>query len=240
MRNILNYIRGTLGHPQWLSDRFQTLSKRKFLSDITHSFILDIGSGNSRYDRILKGGNTLVRLDYPETNRHYEVLPDVYGDACRLPFLPAKFDAVFLFEVLEHIKEYDLALREVFRVLKAGGVLYISVPFIYPIHDAPNDFRRFTIYGLRHELAKHGFEIVEETQHGNSLITALQILNLSFLEFVRFLYRKIKLVGYLAGLMIYPLCLLINILSLPLLCLPNTTASCFGYFVIARRHQKAL
>jgi SAM-dependent methyltransferase len=54
------------------------------------------------------------------------------ADACNLPFPDADFDKVICSEVLEHIPDYDAALREIFRVLKPGGVFAVSVPRFFP------------------------------------------------------------------------------------------------------------
>ena len=59
-----------------------------------------------------------------------------------------KFDAVLMFEVLEHVEDPFLAANEILRVLKVRGVLLLSTPFVFGIHDAPYDYWRFTKYGL--------------------------------------------------------------------------------------------
>jgi SAM-dependent methyltransferase len=64
-------------------------------------------------------------------------------------FADASFDAVFLLEVLEHVATPDLAISEIYRVLAPGGVLVLSTPFLFEIHEAPHDYFRFTEHGLR-------------------------------------------------------------------------------------------
>jgi 2-polyprenyl-3-methyl-5-hydroxy-6-metoxy-1,4-benzoquinol methylase len=58
-------------------------------------------------------------------------------------------DIVFCMEVLEHVKEPIKACFEIHRILKPGGLIIGSTPFILGIHDAPYDFYRFTSYGLK-------------------------------------------------------------------------------------------
>ncbi len=228
-------LKGTILHPQWLADRFH-IQSRRVLREIRQSLILDIGSGDSRYGELLDSSNRLYRLDYPQTNQRYRGSPDVYGDACSLPFKAESLDVVFLFEVLEHIVADDQALREIRRVLRPGGRFYASIPFVYPVHDAPNDYRRFTIHGVRLLLDNAGFSPQKEIQHGNSFVTALQMLNLAFLEVVRDVANhRSKIAGLILGLLIYPFCILVNLLSLPLTWLPSRSASCFGHFVVAER-----
>jgi len=72
----------------------------------------------------------------------------VFADGAALPFADASFDTVLLLEVLEHVADARAVLAEIARVLKTGGVLLLSVPFLYPLHDAPHDYRRFTAPGL--------------------------------------------------------------------------------------------
>lgn len=52
----------------------------------------------------------------------------VEGDALRLPFADAHFDAVVAAEILEHIRDDDAAVRELARVVRPGGVVAVTVP----------------------------------------------------------------------------------------------------------------
>jgi len=231
-QRLYNALRGSLLHPQWLSDRFHMRS-RQSLRALRDSRILDIGSGNSHNIAYLHASNSIIRLDYPAINRRYELRPDIFGDACCLPVVDDAFDAIFLFEVLEHVGAPERAIREIRRALQPRGKLFVSVPFVYPIHDAPYDFQRFTIHGIRHLLQTLGFEVVQIVQHGNSLLVPMQLFNLGLLEGCRAAWQKNPMLGLAAVITAYPVCLLNNLLALPLTLLPDKGASCFGYFMIA-------
>lgn len=74
---------------------------------------------------------------------------DVVADAHNLPFENEKFEIILCTEVLEHLHSPQIAVSEMSRVLKKGGLLILTTRFIFPIHDAPNDYYRFTKYGLK-------------------------------------------------------------------------------------------
>ena len=107
---------------------------------LPESNILNLGSGVQNKQ---SQGN-LVNLDiYAHHNT------DVAGDAHYLPFLNESMDGVWLCAVLEHLqKPFDVA-AQVFRVLKPGGFVLVTVPFIQPRHGSPHDYFRYTIDGLR-------------------------------------------------------------------------------------------
>lgn len=234
MKQLLDPLKNTLLHPQWLSLHFHRVSRR-CLVELGDCMVLDIGSGDSDHAGRLQSGCSLYRLDYPATNRRYRNAPDIYGDAASLPIASESMDAVLLLEVLEHLPDDHKALTEIRRVLKPGGRLYLSVPFIYPVHDAPADFRRYTVFGSRHVLATQGFTVTRELCHGNSLVTAMQLFNLSLLEIVRDVYLRNRSAGLLAGLLFYPFCVGVNLAAWPLIHVRGTRASCLGYFVTATR-----
>ena len=103
----------------------------------------------------------------------------VIGDAQALGIRSAAFEIILCTEVLEHLPEPQAAVDEMFRVLEPGGLLLLTTRFLFPIHDAPHDYFRFTKYGLRHLLRR--FEIVEleeETDAVGTLAVLLQRLGM--------------------------------------------------------------
>jgi SAM-dependent methyltransferase len=118
--------------------------------------ILDIGCGDGTFGRILFNGLTVeagvdqddVEVERARETRCYDDLRVAKVEA--LPFGSGKFATVYSNCVLEHIPDIQAALREIHRVLKPGGVLYITVPnprcvtFLF----WPDVFRRFGLSGL--------------------------------------------------------------------------------------------
>ena len=74
--------------------------------------------------------------------------PSVVGDLCSAPFRSGAFDVAVLGEVLEHVHSPQLAIDGIHRLLAPGGRLILTTPFLFPIHERPRDYYRFTRYGL--------------------------------------------------------------------------------------------
>ena len=112
------------------------------------------------------GGRLSTNHSYGDLfpNRHtFDIdpqrLPDTVGDVHTLPFSDNTFEFILCAEVLEHLHTPHQAIAEMGRVLKPGGMLILTTRFVFPIHDAPHDYFRYTKYGLQH-LFK-GWEIIE-------------------------------------------------------------------------------
>jgi SAM-dependent methyltransferase len=117
--------------------------------------ILEIGGGrvstNHNYSHLFPNRH-MVDID---PNRQ----PDTLGDAHALPFPDSSFDRILCTEVLEHCHTPQLAVSEMHRVLSPGGKLVLTTRFVFPIHDAPHDFYRYTKYGMQHLF--RDWEIIE-------------------------------------------------------------------------------
>lgn len=132
---------------------------KKVIVNQLHGHVLDVGCGNKKfYNDVKNQVKEYIGLDHPETLHNKEKI-DVFATAYDIPFNDESFDFVLLTQVLEHLEEPKKALKEVNRVLKKDGKLIISWPFLYPIHEAPRDFYRYTHYGIRHLGENSGFKI---------------------------------------------------------------------------------
>jgi glycogen(starch) synthase len=120
--------------------------------------VLNAGAGTVP----IAAGTTQVRLDLQLGNR-----PEVCADLHHLPFSEGVFDAVFSIAVLEHCRRPWLVMRELRRVVRPGGHLLLSFPFMQPAHPNPDDYFRFTAEGMR-ELALDAGFVVLETGPDNS------------------------------------------------------------------------
>ncbi len=103
--------------------------------------------------------------------------PGVVADAVRLPFADGAFEGVVCAEVLEHLSRPRLALGEIRRVLRPGGHLLLTTRFLFPLHDRPNDFFRFTRHGLELLLADFARVSIRE-QHDWGQTLAVLIMRL--------------------------------------------------------------
>jgi SAM-dependent methyltransferase len=130
---------------------------------------LDIGAGGSSYGRFFPNRYS---IDIDPARK-----PDLVADAHRLPFKDGEFSTILCTEVLEHLRDPRTAIAEMRRVLRPGGTLILTTRFVYPIHDAPGDYWRFTCYGLR-ELFKEWniVELVPETIDAETVAVLLQRL----------------------------------------------------------------
>ena len=112
-----------------------------------HGDLLDVGCGQKPYASIFEPYiASYTGLEHPDTIHGREHV-DTWGEATAMPFPDESFDSVVSFSVLEHLEEPDVAIREMYRVLRSSGTVLLQVPFIWGIHEAPRDFFRFTPYG---------------------------------------------------------------------------------------------
>lgn len=118
----------------------------------------------------------------------------VIGDVQALGIRDASVDVVLCTEVLEHVPDPQRAIDEMYRVLVPGGQLLLTTRFLFPIHDAPHDYFRFTKYGLRYLLRRFEItEVHEETDAVGTLAVLLQRLGMQAETLHRTPFRAIWL-----------------------------------------------
>lgn len=86
------------------------------------------------------------------------------ADAHQIPLPDNYFDCVIIQAVLEHVLEPQQVVKEIYRVLKKGGIVYAETPFLAQVHEGAYDFTRFTESGHRYLFKQ--FELI------NSGVTA--------------------------------------------------------------------
>lgn len=171
LREATKWLRSTPLHPQWLLGVRKAPVAR--VAAVRSGRVLDVGCADKWTERVLPDGCEYFALDYPVTGGGlYGARPHVFADASRLPFANASVGTVLMLEVLEHLREPQQALREAARVLRSGGRLLLTVPFLYPVHDAPHDYQRYTCYGLSREVEAVGLRIESSRSTQGSAETA--------------------------------------------------------------------
>lgn len=180
-RGLFHSLKKTPLHPQWLAFKDEE-SHLRALAGLLRGRVLEIGSGNRRLQKHLRAGTRYIGLDYPPSAKRYDLRPDVWGDAARLPFRAATMDGIAMLEVVEHLPDPLTALREAGRVLSPGGRMWLSFPFLYPIHDAPYDYSRLTQFGLQQMAAEAGLEIMHLTERGGPSESAALLASLALAQ----------------------------------------------------------
>jgi len=144
--------------------------------------LLDIGCGKMPYKEFIVANSTIekyVGLDIEGAlNYDADIKPDYLWDGITMPFADNSFDSAFGTEVLEHCARPEIILNEVYRVLKPGGVLFFTVPFLWPLHEVPNDAFRYTPFILQSLLKDAGFVKIQLEAIGGWHASMAQMLGL--------------------------------------------------------------
>jgi SAM-dependent methyltransferase len=204
---------------------------RKVQHQVKPGLILDVGCGMKPYKSLLKTPDSLYYgTDYPitmEGSYGESTRADFFSDSTLLPFKKNNFDTVISTQMLEHVSDPKKVIQEIARILKPEGILILSAPMTWPLHEEPYDFFRYTIHGLRHLLQNEKFEILNEIPRGNNLSTTAQMfldtqlnnLNKSFIQ---------RFYSALLSLAVNQSCSVINLLK------PNQRL-CLGWLMVAKK-----
>jgi ubiquinone/menaquinone biosynthesis C-methylase UbiE len=165
----------------WLIFSIINPALRRAIAQYAKGKMLDIGCGEKPYQAMAKPHVTLHTGVDRDDNRGNQSSVDVLATACAIPLASSSYETILCTDVLEHLEDPELALREARRLLVSGGYAIYTVPLFWHLHEEPRDFYRFTKHGLRHLFEKSGFELVE--------INALSGFSATFAqELVYFLY----------------------------------------------------
>ena len=119
--------------------------------------VLDIG-GKKNNKRGNFKPNKNLKIFYLNTDAHTN--PDFFLDANNFhEKINQKFDYFFLAEVLEHLDNPTGAIKSSCKILKDGGIGFISMPFMYRKHSDPKDMQRWTDTKLIETFNDNGFEV---------------------------------------------------------------------------------
>lgn len=185
--------------------------------------ILNVGSGGGVADTIAKSTSSSVHIVSADIDPSRK--PDIVLDICNSEFVD-EFDVIVMSEVLEHIPTPHLALERVLMALKPGGKLILSTPFVFPIHDRPHDFFRYTKYGLQYLLRDYSSVAVLERNGWAEAIVVLmaRVANTPFKQ------RSVRYGVGIFSVLIFPLARALSNYA------PNDFITS-GYFVTAFKHQ---
>ena len=172
--------------------------------------VLDFGCGSEPYKKWFPSATQYVGVDYDKSlgdSEHY--LRDgvhFYG-GIKLPFDSNSFDVIVSFQVFEHVKLLDQALSELIRVAKPGARFLLTIPLLWPEHEVPDDYRRFTRWGVERLLLDAGL-VLNRVQPMGTIYDVIAVFWLDYMNTHRF-----RLLRRFAPLVALPLNLFVRVLN---------------------------
>jgi SAM-dependent methyltransferase len=170
----------SLRNPNWLILRRRRQIFEAGLDRLPGSAlcVLDIGGRLQPYRPLLGArAKRYVAVDLQMTP-----LVNVGAAAEALPFRDGQFDFVICTQVVEYLPDPGLAVAEIKRVLRKGGILFLSAPSVF-LRENNKEYWRFLPEGLRHLLREFG--TVEVIPEGNSLTGFFRTCNVFLASFFR-------------------------------------------------------
>lgn len=111
----------------------------KMVSNSKGKKALQIGVRNKKY------APNWVSVDLYDKSDYIDFNYDIHN----LKFKNNTFDYIACIAILEHVEDPIKAVKELYRVLKKGGEIWIEIPFNQPYHPSPNDYWRVTPEGMK-------------------------------------------------------------------------------------------
>jgi SAM-dependent methyltransferase len=138
--------------------------------------LLDVGCGTKPYQPLFDV-DAYIGLDIDSEASRKRGIADHHYDGNTFPFADASFDSILCNQVLEHVFNPDEFLGEIVRVLKPGGKLLLTVPFVWDEHEQPFDYARYSSFGLRALLEKQGLKVLQHKKLGADASILFQLAN---------------------------------------------------------------
>lgn len=141
--------------------------------------VVDIGGKKNKKRGFFNVDNHAKSVIYVNIDKQTE--PDIIADATNIPLENNSVDTVIMGEVLEHLAEVGDALKEAYRLLKPGGKLIATIPFMLGVHADPHDYGRYTDYYWKYIAEKNNFNVEKIEPQG----TIFAVLALMFQHILR-------------------------------------------------------
>ncbi|MDR1762027.1 MAG: class I SAM-dependent methyltransferase [Bacteroidales bacterium] len=169
-----------------VSSRLMAGAIAKFYSDTVPKYaqgnLIDLGCGKVPLYELYKNYvDTVSCVDWANSSHKNQFLDFEWDLNQKLDFAEENtFETIILSDVLEHIKEPELLIKEMYRILKNkedGSKILLNVPFYYWIHEEPYDYFRYTQFALKNMFERNGFEILELQSLGGVLEVLTDIIS---------------------------------------------------------------
>jgi SAM-dependent methyltransferase len=141
--------------------------------------LLDVGGGYMPYKSLLlQSPSQIKKYIALDLDDNIYAKPDLTWDGQKIPLPDSSIDCAIATEVFEHCSEPETVIKEILRVLKPGGLLFFTVPFLWPLHTVPYDEYRYTPFSLERHLKSAGFDTIQIQALGGWDASLAQMLGL--------------------------------------------------------------
>lgn len=154
--------------------------------------LLDVGCGTKPY-RSLFRVETYVGLEVDGRDARLRGCADHYYDGTTFPFEQDSFDSILCNQVLEHVFNPDEFVEQLVGVLKPGGRLLLTVPFVWDEHEQPFDYARYSSFGLRALVERHGLTVRQQKKLGADASMLFQLANAYLFKISRRAPRSVRI-----------------------------------------------
>lgn len=183
---------GVLVNPFWLCRRELFSVLQEFSPALTGN-VLDFGCGSGPYRRLLCNASEYVGLEYDTPENRVGKRADIFYDGVTIPLSDGSMNGLLSTQTLEHVPNPERIVEEWNRVLCPGGKLLVTVPFMWPEHEMPYDFQRYTTNGLRRILEGKGFSVLEQKRLLPDCRAPAQLFLAWLYDILRFGQRSLKI-----------------------------------------------
>jgi len=244
---IIKELRKQRFHPHWfigpiVNDFYLTRKELfNFISKNAKEIngkVLDIGCGEKPYEELFNT-TSYTGVDI-ETTKEYHASSkvDVYYNGVDLPFESNTFDSIVCFEVLEHVFEPESMVKEMYRVLKPGGKIILTTPFIWNEHEVPYDYGRYTYFGLKHLFTKNGFKVINQKRIVSGMTLFVVLISLYVREgqeALKNIFKENKIWNGLIYLLFRPIFFIFNIIGSICALMPKSERFYFNNGIVAKK-----
>jgi SAM-dependent methyltransferase len=247
MNKIIESLRKQRFHPHWLlgaviNDFFITrVGLLEFISSNANEIkgrILDVGCGEKPYSNLF-AATEYIGIDIEHSGHdHKHSNIDIFYNGIQIPFEDNSFDSIVCFEVLEHVFEPEKIILEMYRVLKPGGKIMITTPFIWNEHEIPYDYGRYTYFGLKYMFAKNGFTIIKQKRIVSGIALFVVLISLYVREgqeTLRIFFKRSKILSGLIYLIFRPVFFIFNVTGSICSLLPKNDRFYFNNGIVAQK-----
>ena len=208
--------------------------KLKEYSKYINGTLVDLGCGETTYKNFfLQFADNYIGVDW--ANSIHDSKPDIISDLNKKIELQDEIaDTLVSISVIEHLCEPQVFLNESYRILKEDGHMILQVPFQYQVHEAPNDYFRYTRYGLEYIFKKSGFKDIQISESGGFWTTIAIKLNEHSVKLLR-KTKKYTIIMKIVKLLLLPFWTLNQVIALILDKLDKNPNETMSYWVIAKK-----